>query len=181
MAKKKTVGTPLLLLTTPSLPTRPPSTENKPPARPAPTKDDKTATMASVPSQIAETVQTAHIKRDPSPAHDVNPPAAGSTMQPARAVPKRRAASVDLDDDLDDDDDEIPVSVLRPQARKTSFPPMPDLRFEQSYLNSLRDADTWWKIAWVTVRDQVRFLRRPNPRGVSRRRRHHGCLFWGIG
>lgn len=111
--------------------------------------------MASVPSQIAETVQTAHIKRDPSPAHDVNPSAAGSTVEPVRAVPKRRA-SMDLDDDLDDD--EISVSVLRPQARKTSFPPMPDLRFEQSYLNSLRDADTWWKIAWVTVRDQVRFL-----------------------
>lgn len=38
------------------------------------------------------------------------------------------------------------------------MPPIPDLRFEQSYLNSIADASSWKTIAWITFRDQVRFL-----------------------
>lgn len=38
------------------------------------------------------------------------------------------------------------------------MPPIPDLRFEQSYLNSIANASSWKAIAWITLRDQVRFL-----------------------
>lgn len=131
--------------------------------------------MSSLPTQIAETIQTAHIKRDPSPHHDLNPSTAASVKEPVQLSSSSSSSAVvhpggegeeieidldedDVDVDGDDDEDnesEIPVSVLQPRARRTSFPPMPDLRFEQSYLNSLRDADTWWKVGWITARDQV--------------------------
>ncbi|KAL7626378.1 hypothetical protein AAE478_003150 [Parahypoxylon ruwenzoriense] len=132
---------------------------------------------SSIPTQIAETIQTAHIRRHPSPRHDLNPSSSMSERQPVRLEPRsrhhhhhhqhRRQSSIDgIDEDLDsgedidgdddDDDDEIPVSVLRPQPRAHhNFPPMPDLRFEQSYLHSISKADTWWKILWITVRDQM--------------------------
>lgn len=61
-------------------------------------------------------------------------------------------------DSDDDNESDIPVSVLRPHRRRQSFPPMPDLRFEQSYLHSIEGATSWGKIAWITVRDQVRLL-----------------------
>ncbi|RPB05641.1 hypothetical protein L873DRAFT_1662358 [Choiromyces venosus 120613-1] len=36
------------------------------------------------------------------------------------------------------------------------LPPLPDLRFEQSYLNSIAAAQgVWWKILLITVKDQV--------------------------
>lgn len=102
--------------------------------------------MASdIPIQIAETIQTAHIKRDPSPRHDLNPSTAASKKVP-----------LELDEVHDaDDDDDIPYSALRPRSRSTHLPPMPDLRFEQSYLHSIAAADTHWKVAWITIRDQV--------------------------
>lgn len=58
-------------------------------------------------------------------------------------------------DDIDDDDEDIPYSVLRPAPRAYNLPPLPDLRFEQSYLRSISGADTWWKVALITARDQV--------------------------
>ncbi len=162
------------------------------------------SSSSSIPTQIAETIQTASLQRNPSPRHDLNPSTAASEMEPVRLVEedrekkqqqrkqrrrelrkkreekrRRHESSIDgIDDDSlsdddedygdddfgdgdsseedDDDDDEIPISVLRPRPReRSSYPPMPDLRFEQSYLHSLAKADTWWKVAWVTVRDQV--------------------------
>ncbi|KAI0191239.1 hypothetical protein EV127DRAFT_71419 [Xylaria flabelliformis] len=115
----------------------------------------------SIPTQIAETIQTAHIKRDPSPRHDLNPSTAASKREPAYLSPTsspRRYNDGELDDD---EEEEIPLSVLvrpreAPRRRHTpSFPPMPDLRFEQSYLHSIADAQTWGRIAWITVRDQI--------------------------
>lgn len=102
--------------------------------------------------QIAETIQTAHINRAPSAAHDINPSTAADTREPVRLVDKKRGPD-DLEDDEDDDD--IPVSVLRPQRRFNHLPPIPDLRFEQSYLHSIKDAKSWWMVAWITTRDQV--------------------------
>lgn len=101
--------------------------------------------------QLAETIQTASINRNPSPAHDANPSTAASVKQPVR---------LDDEPDLDHlpdhvDDDEIPVSVLRPTPRSKQFPPLPDLRFEQSYLASIQDATSWQKVAWITFRDQL--------------------------
>lgn len=98
--------------------------------------------------QVAETIQTAHINRAPSAQHDLNPSTAADAREP-----------VHLDKDeahVDDDDDEIPVSVLRPARRFSHLPPIPDLRFEQSYLHSIQDAKSWWMVAWITTRDQVR-------------------------
>ncbi|KAI1085830.1 hypothetical protein F5B20DRAFT_20700 [Whalleya microplaca] len=121
------------------------------------------ADSSSLPTQIAETIQTAHVNRHPSPTHDANPSTAASSRQPVRVrsakTPFRRRQSdfsLDGDEEADDDNEsEIPVSVLRPRPRNRSFPPMPDLRFEQSYLHSLEKADTWGKVLWVTVRDQM--------------------------
>ena len=106
--------------------------------------------MASsdIPVQIAETIQTAHIKREPSAQHDINPSTAADTRTPVKLEEKG-----ELDDEEEDDD--IPVSTLRPARRFSHLPPIPDLRFEQSYLHSIQDAKSWWMIAWITARDQV--------------------------
>ncbi|KAI1155064.1 hypothetical protein F4825DRAFT_110294 [Nemania diffusa] len=131
--------------------------------------------MSSIPTQIAEVIQTAHINRSPSPRHDLNPSTAASTREPAYLLPSSPAAAaasrharrrryrgeLDETDEEDEDEEDIPVSVLvRPRGaprhgRATVYPPMPDLRFEQSYLHSIAGAQTWGRIAWITARDQI--------------------------
>jgi hypothetical protein len=107
---------------------------------------------SSVPLQVAETIQTAHINWQPSAEHDVNPSTAASKNEPVKIE-----AIHPHDESLDDEDeDDIPYSVLKPKPRSANLPPLPDLRFEQSYLHSIAKADTWWKVAWITARDQVR-------------------------
>ena len=104
--------------------------------------------------QVAETLQTASINRAPSPEHDINPSTAASRKEPVQFE-----SSSDRDDVLSDteeaDPDEIPESVLRPAPRTAQLPPLPDLRFEQSYLATIQHADTWQKIAYITFKDQV--------------------------
>ncbi|KAI1335168.1 hypothetical protein F5Y15DRAFT_420206 [Xylariaceae sp. FL0016] len=110
--------------------------------------------MASIPTQIAETVQTAHIQRNPSPNHDINPSTAASAKEPVRLSPlPSHSHHGDLDDDRDDIsiDSSIPLSVLKPRSHARSFPPMPDLRFEQSYLHSIEKAQSVWGVAWITI------------------------------
>lgn len=111
--------------------------------------------MASsdIPVQLAETIQTAHINREPSARHDINPSTAADTREPVKLESKGAP-----DDELDDEDDGIPASALRPARRFSHLPPIPDLRFEQSYLHSIQNAQSWWMIAWITVRDQVRSI-----------------------
>lgn len=121
---------------------------------------------SSVPIEIAETIQTASIKRDPSPSHDINPSTAASTKEPVTISNRTnvRESSLDkfdygiddgIDEDDEDDEDDIPDSVLAPVRRRTSFGPLPDLRFEQSYLASIASADSRWKVVYITIRDQV--------------------------
>lgn len=122
---------------------------------------------SSLPLQIAETIQTASIKRDPSPDHDLNPSTAASQKQPvAVSDPPASESSLDkyayddedsLDEEEEDEDEEedIPYSVLKPVPRRLSFGPLPDLRFEQSYLASIAGAESNWTVAYITVRDQV--------------------------
>ena len=128
-------------------------------------------------AELASTIQAAHIKRDPSPLHDANPSTAASQRAPVSLHPvtSSRSSAYELDDD--DDDDDIPISVLKPTPRRGGrrgsrhdgqqplphFPPIPDLRFEQSYLHSIAGAGTWWRVAWITVRDQVREKEEENP------------------
>lgn len=106
--------------------------------------------MSDLPTAIAETIQTAHIDHHPDPLRDNAPETAADRREVLTA--KR-----EYDDVESDDDEEIPYSVLRPTPPSRKLPPLPDLRFEQSYLNSISNADTWWKVAFITARDQVRF------------------------
>lgn len=115
---------------------------------------------SSIPAQVAETIQTAHINRAPSATHDLNPTSSVSQKIPVSIHhsdefgPDRRYEEDEFGEEEDEDD--IPYSVLKPRRRATHLPPMPDLRFEQGYLKSISKADTWGKVAWITVRDQVR-------------------------
>ncbi|CAO2652620.1 Nn.00g009030.m01.CDS01 [Neocucurbitaria sp. VM-36] len=105
---------------------------------------------SNIPSEIASTIQAASLKRHPSPRHDLNPSTAASQKQP-----------VTLDEHPDPDassnvgEDEIPISVLNPVPRRNTMPPLPDLRFEQSYLKSIEQAQGWQGVLWITLRDQV--------------------------
>jgi len=63
-------------------------------------------------------------------------------------------------DDIDEDDDRHSISSSifgyheRPARRP--LPPLPDLRFEQSYMASIALArGVWWKVALITLKDQV--------------------------
>src|ERR1700760_3109469 len=102
---------------------------------------------SSIPIEIGGTLQAASLNRHPDPRHDINPSTAASKKEPVRLVP--------TDDISDVDEDEIPVSVLRPIPRRQTLPPLPDLRFEQSYLRSIEKAETWVGVSWITFRDQV--------------------------
>ncbi|KAF7115003.1 hypothetical protein CNMCM5793_001039 [Aspergillus hiratsukae] len=104
--------------------------------------------MADPALELAETIQTASIKRHPSPRHDINPPTAASEKRPVERRAPSEAGSIPSD--IVD-----PSRVIRPVSRRHTLPPLPDLRFEQSYLASLRGADTWGRVAWITIRDQV--------------------------
>lgn len=121
--------------------------------------------MSSLPLEIAETIQTASIKRHPSPSHDLNPTTAASEKEPVKLTqPSHASASessldryaYDDEDGIDvSDEEDIPYSVLKPIPRRQSFGPLPDLRFEQSYLSSIAGADTIWKVLFITIKDQV--------------------------
>ena len=105
--------------------------------------------MADHNLEIPEIIQTASIRTNPSAAHDINPQTAASEKQPVVAVPASEAGS--LASDIVDES-----RVIRPVRRSQTLPPLPDLRFEQSYLASLKDADSRGRVAWITMRDQVR-------------------------
>lgn len=110
---------------------------------------------SSVPLQFAETIQTAHLRRDPSREHDINPSTTASRKEPATLEEHPIGYLHDEGIDEGDYEEDIPYSVVRPKRRASHLPPLPDLRFEQSYLHSISRADSWWKIAWITTRDQV--------------------------
>jgi Autophagy receptor ATG43 len=102
--------------------------------------------MASNPAtEIASAIQSASIKRHPSPHHDINPSTAASKKVPVREV---SPAPSDVSD--------IPSSdLIQPVPRRTQFPPLPDFRFEQSYLASIKSTETNSQVAIITIRDQV--------------------------
>jgi hypothetical protein len=105
---------------------------------------------SDVPGEIASTLQGASINRHPSVRYDLNPSTAASEKQPVTLD-----SYPDPDADSDIAEDEIPVSVLNPVPRKQNMPPLPDLRFEQSYLKSIESAESWQGVAWITLKDQV--------------------------
>ena len=98
-------------------------------------------------AEVASTLQSISINRHPDPKRDINPSTAASKHEPVNIGSSPIASDVEEDD--------LPNSILRPPPRKRSLPPLPDLRFEQSYLKSIEHAEGWGAVAYITVRDQV--------------------------
>ncbi|ORY13810.1 hypothetical protein BCR34DRAFT_623599 [Clohesyomyces aquaticus] len=105
---------------------------------------------SDAPAELTSILQSASIQRHPSPRHDLNPPTAASSKQPVQFNDHP-----DPDDEDSVAEDEVPLSTLRPIPRRQNMPPLPDLRFEQSYLKSIEKAKSWKGVLWITVRDQV--------------------------
>ncbi|RJE19921.1 hypothetical protein PHISCL_07747 [Aspergillus sclerotialis] len=98
--------------------------------------------------QVSETIQTASVKQNPSPSRDISPPT--STSGKHLAVESSPDDAHSIPSDIVD-----PNRMIKPVTRRHNLPPLPDLRFEQSYLASLKGAESWGRIAWITIRDQV--------------------------
>lgn len=111
--------------------------------------------LEDVAIQAAETVQTGHINKSPT-RQDMAPSTAADTKERVTFDP-----SADIVSEAEEvDEDEVPVSILRPlpQDQWKSRPahvPLPDLRFEQSYLKSIENANGWGGVAYITMKDQV--------------------------
>ncbi|KIW04971.1 uncharacterized protein PV09_04133 [Verruconis gallopava] len=101
--------------------------------------------------ELASAIQSASIQHHPSPEHDINPSTAASLKTPVRLDEDAN----DAIDDSDLEEDEVPLNVLRPLPRRQGMPPLPDMRFEQSYLRSIEKADNWMGVAYITFRDQI--------------------------
>jgi hypothetical protein len=99
--------------------------------------------------EIASTIQAGSINRHPDPKQDINPSTAASKKQ------RVTIHEEDIESQDDVGEDEIPLSALRPVPRRAALPPLPDLRFEQSYLKSIEHAEGWGAITYITVRDMV--------------------------
>jgi hypothetical protein len=86
------------------------------------------------------------------------------TAAAAAAAADQKTTHHDIEgEDNDNDDDErvsISSSILdyypSSSRRQRPLPPVPDLRFEQSYLASITPANgVWWKVALITAKDQM--------------------------
>lgn len=125
-------------------------------------------------SEIASVLQSASINHHPDVRFDANPSTSASRKTPVRVVDNassntqstrtvniRESAQDAIDDDSIDDDgtnaipEEIPLSILEAPLRKQNLPPLPDLRFEQSYLARIQHCQDWKGVAWVTFFDHV--------------------------
>jgi len=109
-----------------------------------------TATMSTIARLAAQTlVQDTHIIRNPNRS-DIAPSASADTKIPLYSP---------HDNDIDDDDRySISSSILDHHERpaRRPLPPLPDLRFEQSYMASIAPAHgVWWKVVLITLKDQV--------------------------
>lgn len=104
--------------------------------------------MADHAMDIPQIIQSASINRNPDPAHDINPTTAASEKHPVAVGPDSETNSI-ASDIVDS------RHFVQPIHRRQTLPPLPDLRFEQSYLASIKDADSWGRVAWITTRDQV--------------------------
>lgn len=113
--------------------------------------------MADTNLHIAETIQAASLHGPSGTAG--GPPFTQSTPEPPhyRRHHQERRKLERSPSDADSLSTGIvdPSRMVRHESRKAPLPPLPDLRFEQSYLASLRGAESWGRIAWITMRDQV--------------------------
>ncbi|KAK6353519.1 hypothetical protein TWF696_005482 [Orbilia brochopaga] len=125
--------------------------------------------MSDVPFLAAQSALTdAHIRHNPTPESSIAPStAADSKTILTPSHDSYSSHSEDLEDDLDDDDVASITSSILYQSHHTldraihrPLPPLPDLRFEQSYLASIKNASAqgkYWLVALITVRDQLVF------------------------
>lgn len=107
--------------------------------------------MDNLPATITSTIQSASLNRAPSPTHDLAPSSTVSCKLPVEV--DSLPASAPQSDHVTASS---PTYAVRPAPRRAALPPLPDLRFEQSYLASLKNARGWKAVCWITVRDQVR-------------------------
>lgn len=129
-------------------------------------------------AELASTIQSASLKRHPSPDHDLNPSTAASAKVAAKARFHSPNSSVRS---ATTSSDHIPsdiVDEISTRPRRSTRPPLPDLRFEQSYLASIKNADTWGKVAYITIRDQVVL---PLTQGIVWNLAVFGWRFWNRG
>lgn len=144
------------------------------------------ARMASNPaSELASAIQSVSINRHPSQLHDVNPSTAASKKIPATAEfpegdspPRSRSHSFASASTASSSTSTIPSEIIHPRPRRRDLPPIPDFRFEQSYLASIKDADSNWRVAFITIRDQV-FL--PLTQGILWNLAMFGWRHWNRG
>jgi Autophagy receptor ATG43 len=143
--------------------------------------------MASNPvAEVASTIQSASVKRHPSPHHDVNPSTAASATTPATATLHSHSSSVGsttttTTTTTTTSSDQIGSEVvddISVRPRRSALPPLPDLRFEQSYLASIKNADTWGKVSYITIRDQVLM---PLVQGIGWNLAVFGWRYWNRG
>ncbi|KAI5284750.1 hypothetical protein KEM54_001104 [Ascosphaera aggregata] len=69
-------------------------------------------------------------------------------------------------------------TAVPPALGRDGLPHIPDMRFEQGYLKSIRGAETWHKVIWITVRDQVFF---PLVQGTLWTLVQNGLRYWNRG
>jgi Autophagy receptor ATG43 len=135
--------------------------------------------MASNPAiELASTLQSASIKRHPSPDHDINPSTAASAKAPATATVHSPSSSIKSTTTSSDHIASDIVDNVSARPRRSTLPPLPDLRFEQSYLASIKSADTWSKVAYITMRDQVMM---PLAQGIGWNLAVFGWRYWNRG
>jgi hypothetical protein len=114
------------------------------------------ASAATAGPLFAQTIaQDTHISSEPSIA-----PSTSADKKIKIPRDSSHDDTISLDDSEDEEDKaSISSSILdyhQPRRPHHQHPPIPDLRFEQSYLASIKSADgVWWKIALITVKDQM--------------------------
>lgn len=114
--------------------------------------------MAALPNaanELASTIQATHINPSPDPRHDMAPSTAASAKQPVQVQPLHASFPHQPPTHPSDVDDAVPSHYLRPLPRSHALPPLPDMRFEQSYLARIAHCDSAWSVAWTTLVDQA--------------------------
>lgn len=129
--------------------------------------------MDTMASEIASTISTAHINQHPDPRLDLNPSTAAAARQPVCLVlpPHRTTFSSSPSSPPD-------TPTLKPVPRRRDLPPLPDLRFEQSYLARIAPCTTWQAVAYVTLLDQMLL---PLSQGFIWNVLLHGWRAWNTG
>ncbi|KAF8244747.1 hypothetical protein K440DRAFT_5325 [Wilcoxina mikolae CBS 423.85] len=98
--------------------------------------------MSALPLAAQTLAQDTHIIHSPTPSRDIAPSTSADKKFP-------------LYDNSDSDDDDLDFPP-RHRLQRRPLPPLPDLRFEQSYMASIAPANgVWWKVVLITVKDQV--------------------------